>query len=243
MSLADRMLEKRHLLAARFGRAPEEARATQFWASLRGYHQGNEDDPLARARSQFIADTLVPELGLESLLEVGTNTGRNLGIVKQAHPELRAKGIDVNPRALERARVLYPDVEFVLQDANSWSEAALAWDGVLTMSLLDHVPDAAALILAGNMVRSARFMICFELWDGADAERGLYKYSRDNRRLFESLGVTTRRWEQAPGQYDTDHSLLWLYVGESPGRRRTSRGAGWAGPRRTASGCTACRWR
>jgi 2-polyprenyl-3-methyl-5-hydroxy-6-metoxy-1,4-benzoquinol methylase len=215
MSLSERLLEKRHKLAARLGRGEEAKRATQYWASLRTYHKGNEDDPLARERSHFVADTLVPELGLESLLEIGTNTGRNLGIVKQRHPDLRAKGIDVNRRALDRARRLYPEVEFVLQDANRWTEQPRSWDGVLTMSLLDHVPDEAALELARHMADSARFVICFELWDGADGERGLYKYSRDNRRLFESVGLSTLRWELAPAQYDTEHSVLWVYVGET----------------------------
>jgi protein-L-isoaspartate O-methyltransferase len=215
MSLADRLLEKRHALAARLGRGGETERATHYWASLRTYHETNEDDPLARERSQFIADSLVPELGLTSLLEVGTNTGRNLGIVKRAHPTLRAKGIDVNPRALEQARRLYPDVEFVLQDANKWTEPADSWDAVLTMSLLDHVPDEAAVDLAGNMAATGRHVLCFELWDGSEGERGLYKYSRDNRRLFESLGVRTIRWEVAPGQYDLEQSVLWLYVGQT----------------------------
>jgi hypothetical protein len=213
MSFIDRLLEKRHRFAARLGRQSETARATHYWASLRGYHKSNDDDPFARERSEFIAGVLVPELGLSSLLEIGTNTGRNLGIVKQRHPAIRAKGIDVNPRALEHARHRYPDVEFVLQDANEWSEPRSAWDAVLTMSLLDHVPDEAVSKLARNVCDSARFVICFEFWDGGDGERGLYKYSRDNRRLFESLGVTTLRWELAPGQYDRAHSLLWLYVG------------------------------
>jgi hypothetical protein len=216
MSFVDRLLEKRHRFAARRGREDEAARATQYWASLRTYHKSNDDDPIARGRSEFIADTLAPELGLTSLLEVGTNTGRNLGIVKQRHPEIRTKGIDVNPRALEHARRQYPDVEFVLQDANEWTEPRGSWDGVLTMSLLDHVPDEAASQLARNMRESARLVICFELWDGEDVERGLYKYSRDNRRLFESLGVETLRWELAPGQYDTVNSALWLYVGATP---------------------------
>jgi len=216
MSFADRLLEKRHLLAARLGRRDEAARATEYWAALRSYHKSNEADPVARGRSEFVADVLVPELGLESLLEIGTNTGRNLGIVKQRHPDIRAKGTDVNPRALEQARRRYPDVEFALQDANDWTEPRGAWDGVLTMSLLDHVPDEAAARLARSMCESARFVICFELWDGEDGERGLYKYSRDNRRLFEALGVITSRWELAPGQYDEVHSALWLYVGETP---------------------------
>lgn len=216
MSFVDRLLQKRHEFATRLGREGEAARATQYWASLRTYHKSNDDDPIARGRSEFIANELVPSLGLTSLLEVGTNTGRNLGIVKRHHPSIRAKGIDVNPRALERARRQYPDVEFVLQDANDWNEPAHAWDGVLTMSLLDHVPNEAAHQLARNMCETARYVMCFELWDGEDAERGLYKYSRDNRRLFESLGVKTLRWEFAPGQYDTVNSVLWLYVGKSP---------------------------
>jgi protein-L-isoaspartate O-methyltransferase len=220
MSFSDRLLEKRHQLVAHLGRGREARRATQYWASLRTYHEGNEDDPLARQRSQFIADTLIPELGLRSLLEVGTNTGRNLGIVKESHPTVRAKGIDVNQRALERARRLYPEVEFVLQDAHQWTERPGSWDGVFTMSLLDHVPDAAARELARNMAESARFVICVELWDGAGGERGLYKYSRDSRRLFESLGLSTRRWEPAPAQYDSEHSMLWLYVGETPSPRQ-----------------------
>jgi protein-L-isoaspartate O-methyltransferase len=209
-------LATRHALYARLGIGSERDRATRYWASLRDYHKSNDDDPLAIERSRFIADVLVPALGLESLLEIGTNSGRNLGIVKQAHPSIRVKGIDVNPRALEHGRQRYPDVEFALQDANDWTEPAGAWDAVLTMSVLDHVPDEAVVALARNMAASARYVICFELWDGADAERALYKYSRDTRSLFERVGVRTERWEIAPGQYDVEQSLLWLYVGETP---------------------------
>lgn len=215
MSLPDRFLEKRHQLASRFARRGEARRATRYWASLRSYHQHNEDDPRAIERSEFVAKTLVPELGLRSLLEVGTNTGRNLGIVKQHHPTLRAKGIDVNQRALDYARQRYPNVEFALQDANLWSEPPGTWDAILTMSLLDHVPDEAASRLARNMAASATYIICVEVWDGADGTRALYKYSRDYRQLFESLGVKTLRWELAPGQYDFGNSRLWLYVGKA----------------------------
>jgi SAM-dependent methyltransferase len=215
VSLRDHLLGIRHELTARISRRKEADRATRYWASLRSYHETNDGDSLARERSTFVAEVLVPELELRSLLEVGTNSGRNLGIVKQAHPAMRVKGIDVNPRAIAHARERYPDVEFSLQDANDWVEPPSAWDGVLTMSLLDHVPDAEAAILAANMAVSAHFVVCFELWDGADGERALYKYSRDNRRLFESIGLRTRRWELAPGQYDLQQSELWLYVGEA----------------------------
>jgi hypothetical protein len=217
LPLFDRLLEKRHELAARLGRGDETSRATRYWASLRTYHESNDADPLALERSRFIADVLVPELGLTSLLEVGTNSGRNLGVVKEAHPEMRVRGIDVNERAIELGRATYPDVEFVHRDANDWGEAPGAWDAALTMSVLDHIPDDAIASLGPKMVASARHVICFELWDGSDGERGLYKYSRDSRALFEALGVRTLRWEVAPGQYDTGRSLLWLYVGATAG--------------------------
>ena len=60
MSFVDRLLQKRHKFAARLGREGEAARATQYWASLRTYHKSNDDDPIARGRSEFIANELVP---------------------------------------------------------------------------------------------------------------------------------------------------------------------------------------
>jgi protein-L-isoaspartate O-methyltransferase len=213
LPLFDTLLEKAHGVAHRFRRGDEASRATSYWASLRTYHESNDDDPVALERSRFIAEVLVPELGLRSLLEVGTNTGRNLAVVKAAHPDIRVRGIDVNERALDHGRARHPEVEFVHQDANDWREDAGAWDAALTMSVLDHVPDDAVERLAQNMARSARHVICFELFDGGSGERGLYKYSRDSKALFERVGARTVRWEQAPGQYDAGQSLLWLYVG------------------------------
>lgn len=170
MSFADRILEKRHRFATRLGWQGETARATQYWAALRSYHKSNEEDPIARRRSEFIADVLVPELGLSSLLEVGTNTGRNLGIVKQRHPAIRAKGLDVNRRALEQARDRYRDVEFVLQDANRWTEPPRV------------VGCGAHDVPAGSRARRGRLTVGsqhvqkrplrdrFELWDRDDGD-------------------------------------------------------------------------
>jgi hypothetical protein len=38
---------------------------------------------------------------------------------------------------------------------NHWAEPADAWDTILTMSVLDHIPDDAIESLAANMVRIA----------------------------------------------------------------------------------------
>ena len=196
----------------------ETDQATAYWRDLEGYHSSNDDDPRAIERSRWIADTLIPELGITSLLEIGTNSGRNLRIAKQTHPDLRVCGLDVNERALEHARRQAPDVEFRLQDANRWEEAPGSWDAILTMSVLDHIPDDATEELAARIAATARYVIAVELWDGDAGERGAFKYGRDNKELFERHGARTLKWEMSPGQYDLEQSPLWAYVGEFPGR-------------------------
>lgn len=197
----------------RLRRGTEAERAGRYWGDLPDYHLTNDQDPLARERSRWLAETIVVELGATSLLEVGTNSGRNVEVIRSAHPEMRLKGIDINPRAIEHARGKGLDITFEVADANRWSEPHDAWDAALTMSVLDHIPDDATEVLAANLARSARSVIAVELWDGSAGERGVYKYSRDTRALFERQGFTTLRWEVAPGQYDEQRSLLWAYVG------------------------------
>jgi SAM-dependent methyltransferase len=212
--LSESVAERVRVLRSRLRHRDPADQATHYWANLPGYHETNDDDPAAMARSRWLADVLVPELGIGSLLEVGTNSGRNLAVVKATHPDVEVLGIDVNERAIEWGRKTHPDVEFLYQDANRWAQKPNSFDAILTMSVLDHVPDEAIDTLAKNMVATAsKYVICVELWDGADAERAAYKYSRDTRSLFERHGAKTVRWEQAPGQYDTGQSLLWLYVG------------------------------
>jgi SAM-dependent methyltransferase len=208
----ERMGELSRAVRARMVARREEDRATEYWRSLPDYHLSN-DDPIAVERSRWIADVLVPELGITSLLEVGTNNGRNLAVVKERQPQVRLRGLDVNEHALKHARGRGLDIEFQLQDANEWSEPPGSWDAILTMSVLDHIPDEAVEELAANIAKTARYVIAVELWTGEHAETGRYKYSRDNRELFERHGASTLRWELSPGQYDVAHSPLWAYVG------------------------------
>lgn len=85
-----------------------------------------------------------------------------------------ASRIDVNPRAIERARSKHLDIEFQVADANDWSEPPDSWDAVLTMSVLDHIPDDAAEGLATQFAATARHVIAVEVWGGTP---GLYKYT------------------------------------------------------------------
>jgi hypothetical protein len=216
-SLSSRVREAFSYGISRLRRGPEEVKAASYWGGLTDYHTTNDSDPAAVSRSKWLAESIVPDLGLRSLLEVGTNSGRNLQYIRAADAAIELKGIDVNARAIEYARSKGLPIDFEVVDANDWSEPPNRWDAVLTMSVLDHIPDDAADRLAANIATSARHVIAVELWDGSAGERGVYKYSRDNKALFEAHGFETVRWEKAPGQYDEEQSLLWCYLGRRAG--------------------------
>jgi hypothetical protein len=192
---------------------PESDAATAYWAGLRDYHKKNDASTPALERSRWVSD-VVGKLGIGSLLEVGTNSGRNLQVIRSVHPATRLAGIDVNPEAIAFAKSKQLDIDFRIADANHWTEAPDAWEAMLTMSVLDHIPDDAIESLAANMVRStSRYVITVELWDGSDGTRGDFKYSRSATDLFSRHGLHTLHWEPSVGQYDTAKSRLWSYVG------------------------------
>lgn len=196
-------------------RGSESEKATRFWGELDDYHLSNDNDPTAINRSKWVAQTILPVLGSTSLLEVGCNSGRNLHYIRVAYPSMSLKGIDVNPRAIEYARATKPEILFELSDVNNWTEDNDSWDCALTMSVIDHIPEDAARILATNIARSCRAVIGVELWDGSSGERALYKYSSDLKSMYEDAGFQTVMWEPAPEnlQYDKRQSTLWVYVG------------------------------
>ena len=192
----------------------EEEQAAAYWGSLADYHLSNDQPEHAIARSEWLARDLLPQLGVSSLLEVGTNSGRNLEYIHRAQPQLRLCGIDVNAKAIHYARAKGLPIDFRVADANAWDFGENSWDAILTMSVLDHIPDGAVESLVRNIARSAsRYVICVELWDGAWGTRDLYKYSRDYRALFGAHGIETQLFEASPGQYDVVNSRLYAFVG------------------------------
>jgi 2-polyprenyl-3-methyl-5-hydroxy-6-metoxy-1,4-benzoquinol methylase len=107
----------------------------------------------------------VKRLGINSMLEIGANSGRNLAAVRQISETIKLKGIDVNETAVKFARNKNPSIDFELVDASRWTEKPKSWDAVVTMSFIDHIPDEAIETLADNMVAAAReFIICVEIW-------------------------------------------------------------------------------
>jgi len=199
----------------RIRRGSETDKATRFWGELGSYHLSNDDDPTAIARSKWLAREILTLVSPSSVLEIGCNSGRNLKYIQEESPSVKLKGIDVNPRAIEYARSTKPGIQFELSDANNWIEPVDNWDCAITMSVTDHIPEEATIELARNIFRSCRAVIGVELWDGTSGKRALYKYSCDQRAVYESTGFTTLLWTRIPDylQYDREKSPLWVYVG------------------------------
>jgi Methyltransferase domain len=194
------------------GTAESDA-ATAYWAGLRDYHKTNDTSAPGLERSRWVSG-VVGTLAIASLLEVGTNSGRNLQVIHSEHPATRLAGIDVNEGAIAFAKSKQLVIDFRIADANHWAEGPDSWEAILTMSVLDHIPDDVIASLAANMVTTAsRYVITVELWDGSDGTRGDFKYSRSTKDLFERHGLHTLHWEPSVGQYDTTKSRLWSYVG------------------------------
>jgi hypothetical protein len=92
---------------------PESVAATSYWAGLRDYHKKNDSSAPALERSRRVAGVL-GTLGIASLLEVGTNSGRNLQVIRGAHPALKLSGIDVNEQAIAFAPNKRLDIDSAL---------------------------------------------------------------------------------------------------------------------------------
>src|SRR4051794_4294723 len=117
-SFVTRVRQARVYAMSRLRRGPEADKAAAYWGGLTDYHLHNDNDDIAISRSKWLASEIVPMLGVQSLLEVGTNSGRNLQYIRDAHPAIELKGIDVNPRAIEFARSKGLDITFEECDAN-----------------------------------------------------------------------------------------------------------------------------
>ena len=85
------------------------------------------------------------------ILDLGCGTGWLSVILGRFGP---TTGIDLSPVAIERARQLYPDVEFVAGDLFSASLPQGAFDVVVGVQVIEHVEDPAQFLnLVADVLR------------------------------------------------------------------------------------------
>jgi ubiquinone/menaquinone biosynthesis C-methylase UbiE len=84
--------------------------------------------------------------GDEAVLEVGCGNGGYLGVLHQRHHRGLVGGLDLAPGMLPAARCRAPDAWLMIGDAVCLPFADRAFDCVLAMHMLYHVPDRPAAI-------------------------------------------------------------------------------------------------
>lgn len=143
--------------------ADEALRAREYWAS-RGVDRFYLDQT---HWARHIADRVL-ELGPTSVLEFGSNCGRNLVAIHELDPHIRIAGVDVNPDAValgrERGLDLRIGDEHLLHTIGDD-----CYDVTFTVSVLDHLPDPRHAL--AELIRIARTgTMLLEPWIGQEGK-------------------------------------------------------------------------
>ena len=141
---------------------PEDRSLEELWAGEFGDSYTVRNAAAAAGRGRFWRSVLT-DLEVDSVLEVGCNAGPNLGWIGELLPGARIAGVDVNDAALRELRAALPEVEAVRAPATELPFRDREFDLVFTTGVLIHMSDEALPVVMGEIVRcSRRYVLCGE---------------------------------------------------------------------------------
>jgi SAM-dependent methyltransferase len=111
--------------------------------------------------AKFVAHSIA-SLKPRSVLEFGCNGGRNLDLIRTAHPDATYRGVDVNPMNVKRGRDLF-SLDLATGDEN-WlkNQPTDSVDVAFTVSVIDHIPYPEESLR--QLIRISRdYLVLFEL--------------------------------------------------------------------------------
>ena len=111
-----------------------------------------EQDAWTRLRLGAIEDLVEPQRG-ERALDLGCTAGAITHFLSTFGCE--AVGVDAEPRAIERARDLYPELSFEVADVSELPFEDAEFDKAVAADLVEHLDDAA---LEGMLSESFRVL-------------------------------------------------------------------------------------
>jgi SAM-dependent methyltransferase len=120
------------------GDEPDHAKA--YWGQFEISSFFREHKPWAT-----LVANLARDLEARSVLEFGCHVGRNLAAIRDAAPDVRLVGLDINAEAVRFGRD-ESELDLRVGDERTLGEFADGeFDLVFTVSVLDHIPDIAAV--------------------------------------------------------------------------------------------------
>jgi pseudaminic acid biosynthesis-associated methylase len=177
--------------------AGERQRLEGLWRGEFGdaYTERNSE---AGARRGPFWETLLGQLTVAGVLEIGCNVGGNLQHVARLLPGSRVVGIDVNASALSELRSRVPGVIPLVGSAAELPFRTSSFDLIFTAGVLIHQPEDTILTVMTEVIRcSSRYILAAE-YAAADTEEVAYRgergalFRRDYRRMYESLDPRLR---------------------------------------------------
>jgi pseudaminic acid biosynthesis-associated methylase len=180
----------------------------QFWAGSFGdeYTARNRVD--WRARIPFWS-MILDVTGARSVYEFGCNAGWNLSAIRRCYPDVRAIGVDINPRAVAQAQT----ADLYVALANDLAgEAEL----VFTAGVLIHVaPDALQKTMQMIIEASYDYVLAVEYPSVSKGVEALVYRGNEDRlwrraygHLYEQMGL--KCIAEGPAGKGFDNCRYWL---------------------------------
>lgn len=109
---------------------------------------------------------IIKELKPHNAFEFGANWGRNIQLLKEMAPEIKAAGIDLSKMAVGEARKLnlnvsYADERLLFQFPDN------IFDVVFTCSVLNHIPDPEFDMIIKQLIRIGENIVLCESNDAS----------------------------------------------------------------------------
>jgi trans-aconitate methyltransferase len=118
--------------------------------------------------SRKLADAMVDALPLPegaAMLDAGCGTGALADALRQRDASARITGIDISPAFLEAARARVPDADFRPGDLTALDLPDAAFDAVLSLLVLQFVPDRAKAVAEMARVTKPGGLVAAAMWD------------------------------------------------------------------------------
>lgn len=174
----------------------EASRLERLWAEGFGDEYVERNREAGEGRDAFWR-TLLSDVDVGSVLEIGCNVGANLRWIDGVVPSRALWGIDINESALQTIRQRLPGINAVWSHARELPFRDRSFDLVFTAGVLIHQPETTLPLVMAEAVRcSRRYVLALEYF--ADdvievpyrgEEGALFKrdYGRLYRELFPEL--------------------------------------------------------
>jgi ubiquinone/menaquinone biosynthesis C-methylase UbiE len=146
------------------------------------------DDEHASALERI--DSALSRIGARSVLDVGCGTGRGIGYLLRANPDLEVKGIEPVAALVEQAIESngIPSTALIIGSGENLPFPDLSFDAVISLGVLHHVPDPSRVV--AEMLRVARQAIFI-----SDANR--FGHGRSATRLLKLALARAHLWKLA----------------------------------------------